>query len=106
MMKNDEFPDAQSGPRDPEKIVAEVEIINERGLHARAAAKFVRLAEQFNADITVAKGGIEVSGTSIMGLMMLAAAAGSEIEVAAQGKEAKAAVDALQRLIRSKFDEA
>jgi phosphocarrier protein HPr len=82
-----------------------VKICNQRGLHARAAARFVKTAGQFNADIRVRKNGTEVSGRSIMGLMMLAAAAGTVIELSATGPEAEAAVAALARLIESKFDE-
>ena len=80
-------------------------ICNQRGLHARAAARFVKTAGQFDADIRVRKNGTEVSGRSIMGLMMLAAAAVTEIELTATGREAEAAVAALARLIESKFDE-
>ena len=82
-----------------------VTIVNQRGLHARAAAKFVRTAERFDAQVTVIKDGTEVPGNSIMGLMMLAAAPGTEIELRAEGAEAEAALDALQELIGRKFDE-
>ncbi|MDP6346105.1 MAG: HPr family phosphocarrier protein [Alphaproteobacteria bacterium] len=82
-----------------------IAIVNQRGLHARAAAKFVKCAERFNAEILVARHGIEVSGRSIMGLMMLAASPGTEVEVTASGPEAKAAIDALGELIGNKFDE-
>jgi len=82
-----------------------VTIINLRGLHARAAAKFVKTAGEFDAQITVAKQDTEVSGLSIMGLMMLAAGKGSEIEIRAQGAQARAALDALVKLVASKFDE-
>ena len=80
-------------------------IVNRRGLHARAAAKFVKLAERFDAEIEVQKGEISVAGTSIMGLMMLAAATGHEIRVAATGPDAIAAIDALTALVEGKFDE-
>jgi phosphocarrier protein len=82
-----------------------VTICNRRGLHARAAAKFVKLAEQFDAEVTVNKNDASVSGVSIMGLMMLAAAAGSAIEVCAEGPDAEAAVEALAHLVESGFDE-
>ena len=82
-----------------------VTICNRRGLHARAAAKFVKLAEQFDAEVTVNKNDASVSGVSIMGLMMLAAAAGSAIEICAKGLEAEAAVEALAHLVESGFDE-
>ncbi len=80
-------------------------ICNRRGLHARAAAKFVKLAFEFNAEVTVAKGESAVSGRSIMGLMMLAAGPGTEIELAATGPDAQRAVDALAALIAGGFDE-
>jgi phosphocarrier protein len=81
-------------------------ICNRRGLHARAAARFVTTAARFDADVRVRKNGTEVSGRSIMGLMMLAAAAGTAIELCATGPEAEAAVAALADLIECKFDEA
>lgn len=80
-------------------------IRNQRGLHARAASKFVKLAGGYDADITVAKDGQSVSGRSIMGLMMLAAGIGSSIEVSAQGPDAAAALDALQALVEDRFGE-
>jgi phosphocarrier protein len=80
-------------------------IANQRGLHARAAALFVKTAGTFDAEITVAKDGTEVSGLSIMGLMMLAASQGSKIEVAASGRQATQAVDALAGLVTGKFEE-
>ena len=80
-------------------------IRNQRGLHARASAKFVQLAEQFDADIQVAKDGQSVGGTSIMGLMMLAAAPGCAIEITARGKEAEAAINALRALVEDGFGE-
>jgi phosphocarrier protein len=80
-------------------------ICNSRGLHARASAKFVRCAERFDADVHVTRDGQTVGGTSIMGLMMLAAACGSTIDVAAEGPDAKAALDAIEALVAAKFDE-
>lgn len=82
-----------------------VSIVNERGLHARAAARFVKMAEQFDAEIVVFKDGLDVPGTSIMGLLMLAAAKGCEVELQASGREAEAAVASLVRLIAAGFDE-
>ncbi len=82
-----------------------VTILNERGLHARAAAKFVKLAGNFDAEVTVVKNGTAVSGSSILGLMMLAAAPGCELELRAQGPAATAALGALAELIAKKFDE-
>lgn len=84
---------------------ASVVIVNRRGLHARAAAKFVKVAEQFVADIEVAKDDMVVPGTSIMGLMVLAAAIGSQLEIRARGREAKAALAALVALVERGFDE-
>ncbi len=82
-----------------------IRISNARGLHARASAKFVKCAEAFEAEITVSKDGETVPGTSIMGLMMLAASPGSEIVVEAKGPEAEAALEALETLVRNRFDE-
>ena len=84
-------------------VVRDVEIINKKGLHARASAKFVQLAEQFDAAITVTRGHESVGGTSIMGLMMLAAGPGVTISISATGRDAAAAVDALCALISSRF---
>ncbi|MCW2308802.1 HPr family phosphocarrier protein [Rhodobium gokarnense] len=81
-------------------------IVNKRGLHARASAKFVKCAETFDADIIVSRDGQSVPGTSIMGLMMLAAAPGSTITVTAEGADAEAAMDALVQLVEGRFDEA
>lgn len=82
-----------------------LKIKNVRGLHARAAAAFVRVAEDFDAEITVGRDGQEVSGHSIMGLMMLGAARGSEIEVSCAGAQAKEALKALEKLVDDKFYE-
>ena len=83
----------------------ELAIVNKLGLHARAASKFVTVASQYDADIRVSKDGREVSGKSIMGVMMLAAARGSRIEVSAEGEDAEAALDALEELVRDRFGE-
>ena len=80
-------------------------ITNKRGLHARAAARFVKVAEQFDAQILVAKDGETVSGTSILGLMMLAASPGTAIRLSAEGPEAEAALDALAVLVANRCDE-
>jgi phosphocarrier protein len=82
-----------------------VEIVNERGLHARASAKFVKLAAAFDAEVTVTRDGTTVDARSIMGLMMLAAGLGSTIEILAEGPEAKPALDALVELVQGRFDE-
>ena len=89
----------------PETVRRRVTIINSRGLHARAAAKFAAAAGNFEAKILVSRGEQTVSGLSIMGLMMLAAAAGSDIELTATGPDAKAAIDTLAALIADKFQE-
>ena len=80
-------------------------IKNQRGLHARAAAKFAKTAGEFEAEISVSRCGQTVSGRSIMGLMMLAASTGSEITLDVVGKDAAAALDAICSLIDNKFDE-
>tara|TARA_Y100001958_G_C20655560_1_gene181599 strand:- start:132 stop:428 length:297 start_codon:yes stop_codon:yes gene_type:complete len=80
-------------------------ILNQRGLHARAAAKFVKIAGKFQADVTVTRKGQTVSGNSIMGLMMLAASEGSEIIIHCSGKDARTAIQALLDLVTSKFEE-
>jgi phosphocarrier protein len=82
-----------------------VEIVNERGLHARASAKFVKLASSFDAEIQVSKDDNTVDARSIMGLMMLAAGIGSHIEIKAEGSEADAAVEALVDLVENRFEE-
>ena len=86
-------------------LTRRLKISNARGLHARASARFVKCAEGFDAEITVGKDGEEVPGTSIMGLMMLAASCGSEIEVKARGPQAREALDALEALVANRFDE-
>ena len=82
-----------------------VSICNERGLHARASAKFVKLAASFDAEVRVGKDGQTVDARSIMGLMMLAAAPGCEIDIVAEGEQATEAVDALVLLVEGKFEE-
>ncbi|HEY1719668.1 MAG TPA: HPr family phosphocarrier protein [Magnetospirillaceae bacterium] len=86
-------------------VIRTVTIVNRLGLHARAAAKFVKLAAQFTADIQVCNRGVEVSGRSIMGLMMLAASPGTTIEIRGSGTDADAAVQALVTLVEDRFDE-
>jgi phosphocarrier protein len=80
-------------------------IVNSRGLHARASAKFVKCAEQFDAEVIVERDGQRVPGTSIMGLMMLAASQGTTIEVRATGPQAKEALQALEALVADRFGE-
>jgi len=83
----------------------ELDILNARGLHARASAKFVKCAESFNAQVTVSRDGQSVPGTSIMGLMMLAAAQGTSIVVSVQGPQAEEAMTALAQLVADRFGE-
>jgi phosphocarrier protein len=90
-----------SGPEARRSVV----ICNRRGLHARAAARFVKLAFEFDAEVTVAKNGTSVSGRSIMGLMMLAAGPGTAVELRATGPDAERAVSALAALVSGGFDE-
>jgi phosphocarrier protein len=87
------------------RVRAMAAIVNTRGLHARASAKFVETAARFRSEISVIKGETTVSGRSIMGLMMLAAAKGSLIELIAEGPDAKEAIAALTSLIASRFHE-
>jgi phosphocarrier protein HPr len=83
----------------------EVEIINKLGMHARAAAKFVTLAQTFASEIKVNKNGKQVNGKSIMGIMMLAAAKGSKIEISVDGEDEESAMQQLITLINNRFDE-
>jgi phosphocarrier protein HPr len=82
-----------------------VEIINRRGLHARASAKFVTIASELSAEISVSKDGSTVTGTSIMGLMMLGAAIGDTISITAKGEQAKESLAKLVELVETKFGE-
>jgi phosphocarrier protein len=94
------------GTRSPTGIAHRLaRICNQRGLHARAAARFVKTAGLFDAEVRVRKNGTEVSGRSIMGLMMLAAAPGTVLDLSATGRDAEAALTALVKLIECKFDE-
>jgi phosphocarrier protein len=105
-----------SGPEDldgdlPERrepadaVIRVIEIVNKKGLHARASAKFCQMAERFDAAVRVTRGNETVGGTSIMGLMMLGAATGMTITVEATGKEATAAIEALEKLVSGGFGE-
>jgi phosphocarrier protein len=82
-----------------------VQIVNKAGLHARPAAEIVKVAAKYASDITVSRDELEVNGKSIMGVMMLAAECGSTLQLKAEGPDAKEALDALERLIGSKFGE-
>jgi len=86
-------------------VTRTVDIINARGLHARASAKFVKLASTFDAEVSVSRDGTTVDARSIMGLMMLAAGPGCQIDIAAEGPEAGPAVAALVELVEARFDE-
>ena len=86
-------------------LTRELPIVNQRGLHARASAKFVKCAEGFDANVTVSKDGQTVPGTSIMGLMMLAASIGTSVTVEASGPQAEQAMAALENLVADKFQE-
>lgn len=97
--------DQQATATDGTTASASVEIVNLKGLHARASAKFVKCAETFDADISVSANGNEVPGTSIMGLLMLAACPGTMVQISATGIQARDAVDALVALVTAKFDE-
>ncbi len=86
-------------------LTARCTIVNSRGLHARAAAKFVRLAATFAAEVIIERDGARVPATSILGLMMLAAGRGAELDMEARGSDAAAALNALVELVERGFDE-
>ena len=99
-------PEDVPGPSIPPGAISrELPIINKRGLHARASAKFVQMVERFDAEVWVTKGSETVGGTSIMGLMMLSAGPGTSITVSASGPEAQAALNAITDLVAGKFNE-
>jgi phosphocarrier protein HPr len=87
-------------------LVRELRIVNKRGLHARASARFVQLVAAYEADVTVSKDGISVGGTSIMGLMLLAASPGCCIRVEASGPDAERLMEALETMVADRFGEA
>jgi phosphocarrier protein HPr len=89
----------------PAPIIRTLEIVNKKGLHARASAKFVQTVERFDADVTVTRGSESVGGSSIMGLMMLAAGTGTSISIAATGAQAAEVMEALTALVTSGFGE-
>jgi len=100
--------DSQEGSQaasQADSLIRYFEICNKRGLHARASARFVKLVSSFKATVEVNKDGMTVGGTSIMGLMLLAASPGCKIAVHATGKEAKDVLDALEALIADRFGE-
>lgn len=100
---NKSVPEGRPSPEGA--VVRQLTICNRKGLHARASAKFVQTVEKFDADVRVTRGSETVGGTSIMGLMMLAAASGCAITIEATGKEAAQVIDALSELINSRFGE-
>jgi len=97
--------DCPEQPTRPGAVVRVIRIVNEKGLHARASAKFVQMVEKFEADVRVMRCGESVGGTSIMGLMSLAAARGTDITVDAVGKDAEAVVAAIDSLVSGRFGE-
>ncbi|RYH11760.1 HPr family phosphocarrier protein [Tropicimonas sp. IMCC6043] len=86
-------------------VIRVLDIINEKGLHARASAKFVETVEEFDASAEVRKDGLDASGDSIMGLLMLAASRGTSIEVETSGPEAEELMQALVALVADRFGE-
>ncbi|MGI3169280.1 HPr family phosphocarrier protein [Pseudooceanicola sp. C21-150M6] len=88
-----------------DKIFRKFEIVNEKGLHARASAKLVEVVEGFDARAEISRDGMSASGDSIMGLLMLAASKGTTIEVETSGPDAEALADALQALVADRFGE-
>jgi phosphocarrier protein HPr len=94
-----------TAPADSTALVRDFLIINKRGLHARASARFVQCVERFDAVVTVSKDQASVDGQSIMGLMMLAAGPGTSVRISAEGADAEAALVAIAELIATKFGE-
>lgn len=92
-------------PAAPPPVKRQTIIRNQRGLHARAAVKFAKLVDEYDADIRVVKENMAACGRSIMGLMMLAAGPGTKLELQARGKDAEQAIEAVAALIERKFDE-
>lgn len=94
------------GSVDAAAVEADVEIVNEKGLHARASAAFATMAEKYDAEIVVSRDSITVNATSTLGLLMLAASKGCSISLTARGPDAEAAVAALTSLVSARFNEA
>ena len=88
------------------KITKTLSVINEKGLHARASAKFVETVEKYDASANVIKDGLDACGDSIMGLLMLAASRGTTIDVETEGPQARELAEALEKLVKNRFDEA
>ena len=97
--------DGRDGEPRQGAVVRVLEICNKKGLHARASAKFVQTVEQFEAEVWVTRGAERVGGTSIMGLMMLAAGPGTSITIEATGPQAPEVVEALAKLVSGRFTE-
>ena len=89
-----------------QKITKTLSVINEKGLHARASAKFVETVEKYDASANVIKDGLDACGDSIMGLLMLAASRGTTIDVETEGPQARELAEALEKLVKNRFDEA
>ena len=105
MSDDDDMEDCAPTPDFPGALVRVMRIVNKKGLHARATAKFVQCADRFNADIKVHRCGETVGGSSIMGILTLGAGMGSTITVAASGPQAREAIDAIDALVANKFGE-
>ncbi len=103
MTSDDDITSSETPPAGA--LTRTIPILNRRGLHARASAKLVKLVETFDARVWVSREGTSVPGHSIMGLMMLAAAPGTEIDVAATGPDAERALDAIACLVGNRFEE-
>jgi phosphocarrier protein len=104
-MTGDDADDCPPPPVPAGALARDLAILNKKGLHARASAKFVQTVDRFDADVTVTRCGETVGGRSIMGLLTLGAAQGTTITVVAQGAEAEACLDALSQLVGSRFGE-
>ncbi len=105
MSECEDFEDCPPPPSIEGAISRDLKIVNRKGLHARATAKFVQCAEQFDAEIFVTRCGETVGGVSIMGILTLGAGLGSTINVAARGKQSQAALDAIAALVANRFGE-
>ena len=97
--------DPDPGPAGDDPLVRDIRIVNRKGLHARASAKFVQTVDRFRSDVTVTRCGETVGGRSIMGLLMLGAACGTTITVAAQGEDAQTCLAAIADLVAGRFGE-
>ena len=103
--ENDGMRSAAQADESPMTAARTLTIVNRKGLHARASAKFVQVAESFDASLVISRDGMSVGGQSIMGLMMLAAGQGTTIDVSAEGREAEAAMEAIAELVANRFGE-